>query len=107
MIKYEKIINSDMPIKLVRFTGEIYQYIDKHWHNSIEIVLAICGGSTAFIDGKYYPLYQNDTGIPVIINSCAIHSFGTPNTSGPYIGLALLYDISPLEYRRKINMYDN
>lgn len=89
MVKYEKIINSDIPIKLVRFTGEIYPYIDKHWHNSIEIVLAVCGGSTAFIDGKYYPLYQNDTGIPVIINSCAIHSFGTPNTSGPYIGLAL------------------
>lgn len=44
MIQYEK-INDDLnlPIKLIRFEGDICEPIHKHWHNSLEIVLPICG----------------------------------------------------------------
>ena len=88
MIKYEK-VNDDLnlPIKLIRFEGEIGSPVYKHWHNSLEIVLAICGGQYAWIDGQYYALYH-DQSIPVIINSKSIHSFESGNPQ-PYIGLAL------------------
>ena len=40
MIKYEK-VNDDynLPIRLIRFEGDIGQPVHKHWHNSLEIVL--------------------------------------------------------------------
>lgn len=88
MIQYEK-INDDLnlPIKLIRFEGEIAEPIHKHWHNSLEIVLPIYGGQFAWVDGKYYKMYH-ESGQPLIINSRSIHSFesGRPR---PYIGLAL------------------
>ena len=106
MIKYEK-INDDLnlPIKLIRFEGEISDPIHKHWHNSLEIVLPICGGQYAWIDGKYYKLYH-ETGYPLIINSCSIHSFeaGRPR---PYIGLALQINYKFLKqvYHNMDNIY--
>ena len=89
MIKYEK-VNDDynLPIRLIRFEGDIGQPVHKHWHNSLEIVLPICGGEYAWVDGRYYKLYQKNM-MPLIINSRSIHAFesGCPK---PYIGLALL-----------------
>lgn len=89
MIKYEK-VNDDfnLPIRLIRFEGEIGEPIHKHWHNSLEIVLPICNGDYAWVDGRYYKLYQKNM-MPLIINSRSIHAFesGSPK---PYIGLALL-----------------
>lgn len=89
MIKYEK-VNDDfnLPIRLIRFEGDISEPIHKHWHNSLEIVLPICGGEYAWVDGRYYKLYQENM-MPLIINSRSIHAFesGCPK---PYIGLALL-----------------
>lgn len=89
MIKYEK-VNDDynLPIRLIRFEGDIGQPVHKHWHNSLEIVLPICGGEYAWVDGRYYKLYQENM-MPLIINSRSIHAFesGCPK---PYIGLALL-----------------
>ena len=89
MIKYEK-VNDDynLPIRLIRFEGDIGQPVHKHWHNSLEIVLPICGGEYAWVDGRYYKLYQKNM-MPLIINSRSIHAFesGSPK---PYIGLALL-----------------
>lgn len=89
MIKYEK-VNDDynLPIRLIRFEGEVSEPIHKHWHNSLEIVLPICGGEYAWVDGRYYKLYQKNM-MPLIINSRSIHAFesGSPK---PYIGLALL-----------------
>ena len=88
MIQYEK-VNDDfnLPIRLIRFEGDISKPIHKHWHNSLEIVLPICNGEYGWIDGKYYKLYQENT-MPLIINSRSIHAFesGRPK---PYIGLAL------------------
>lgn len=88
MIQYEK-VNDDynLPIRLIRFEGDISEPIHKHWHNSLEIVLPICNGEYGWIDGKYYKLYQENT-MPLIINSRSIHAFesGRPK---PYIGLAL------------------
>ena len=88
MIQYEK-VNDDLnlPIGLIRFEGEISEPIHKHWHNSLEIVIPICGGEYAWVDGKYYILYKENS-IPLIINSRSIHAFesGRPK---PYIGLAL------------------
>lgn len=89
MIKYEK-VNDDynLPIRLIRFEGDISEPVHKHWHNSLEIVLPICGGEYAWVDGRYYKLYQENM-MPLIINSRSIHAFesGCPK---PYIGLALL-----------------
>ena len=89
MIQYEK-VNDDynLPIRLIRFEGDIGQPVHKHWHNSLEIVLPICGGEYAWVDGRYYKLYQENM-MPLIINSRSIHAFesGRPK---PYIGLALL-----------------
>ena len=89
MIQYEK-VNDDynLPIRLIRFEGDIGQPVHKHWHNSLEIVLPICGGEYAWVDGRYYKLYQENM-MPLIINSRSIHAFesGSPK---PYIGLALL-----------------
>ena len=89
MIQYEK-VNDDynLPIRLIRFEGDIGEPIHKHWHNSLEIVLPICGGEYAWVDGRYYKLYQENM-MPLIINSRSIHAFesGCPK---PYIGLALL-----------------
>ena len=89
MIQYEK-VNDDynLPIRLIRFEGDIGEPIHKHWHNSLEIVLPICGGEYAWVDGRYYKLYQENM-MPLIINSRSIHAFesGSPK---PYIGLALL-----------------
>lgn len=89
MIKYEK-VNDDfnLPIRLIRFEGDISEPIHKHWHNSLEIVLPICNGEYAWVDGRYYKLYQENM-MPLIINSRSIHAFesGCPK---PYIGLALL-----------------
>lgn len=89
MIKYEK-VNDDynLPIRLIRFEGDISEPVHKHWHNSLEIVLPICGGDYAWVDGRYYKLYQKNM-MPLIINSRSIHAFesGSPK---PYIGLALL-----------------
>ena len=89
MIQYEK-VNDDynLPIRLIRFEGDIGQPVHKHWHNSLEIVLPICGGEYAWVDGRYYKLYQENM-MPLIINSRSIHAFesGCPK---PYIGLALL-----------------
>ena len=89
MIKYEK-VNDDynLPIRLIRFEGDIGQPVHKHWHNSLEIVLPMCGGEYAWVDGRYYKLYQENM-MPLIINSRSIHAFesGCPK---PYIGLALL-----------------
>lgn len=88
MIQYEK-VNDDLnlPIRLIRFEGEISEPIHKHWHNSLEIVIPICGGEYAWVDGKYYILYKENS-MPLIINSRSIHAFesGRPK---PYIGLAL------------------
>ena len=88
MIQYEK-INDDLnlPIKLIRFEGDICEPIHKHWHNSLEIVLPICNGEYGWVDGRYYKLYQENNR-PFIINSRSIHAFesGRPK---PYIGLAL------------------
>lgn len=89
MIQYEK-VNDDynLPIRLIRFEGDIGPPIHKHWHNSLEIVLPICNGEYAWVDGRYYKLYQENM-MPLIINSRSIHAFesGCPK---PYIGLALL-----------------
>lgn len=89
MIQYEK-VNDDynLPIRLIRFEGDIGEPIHKHWHNSLEIVLPICNGEYAWVDGRYYKLYQENM-MPLIINSRSIHAFesGCPK---PYIGLALL-----------------
>lgn len=89
MIRYEK-VNDDynLPIRLIRFEGDIGQPVHKHWHNSLEIVLPMCGGEYAWVDGRYYKLYQENM-MPLIINSRSIHAFesGCPK---PYIGLALL-----------------
>ena len=54
MIKYEK-VNDDynLPIRLIRFEGDISEPVHKHWHNSLEIVLPICGGEYAWVDGRY------------------------------------------------------
>ena len=88
MIQYEK-INDDLnlPIKLIRFEGDICEPIHKHWHNSLEIVLPICGAEYGWVDGKYHILYKENS-LPLIINSRSIHAFesGRPK---PYIGLAL------------------
>lgn len=88
MITYEK-VNDDLnlPIRLIRFEGEINEPIHKHWHNSLEIVLPICGAEYGWVDGKYYILYKENS-LPLIINSRSIHAFesGRPK---PYIGLAL------------------
>ncbi len=88
MIQYEK-VNDDLnlPIKLIRFEGEINEPIHKHWHNSLEIVLPICGAEYGWVDGKYYILYKENS-LPLIINSRSIHAFesGRPKR---YIGLAL------------------
>lgn len=88
MIQYEK-VNDDfnLPIRLIRFEGDISEPVHKHWHNSLEIVLPICSENFAWVDGKYYKLYQENM-MPLIINSRSIHAFeqGRPK---PYIGLAL------------------
>lgn len=88
MIKYEK-VNDDfnLPIRLIRFEGDINEPVHKHWHNSLEIVLPICSEDFAWVDGRYYKLYQENM-MPLIINSRSIHAFeqGRPK---PYIGLAL------------------
>ncbi len=88
MIKYEK-VNDDynLPIRLIRFEGDISEPVHKHWHNSLEIVLPICSEDFAWVDGRYYKLYQKNM-MPLIINSRSIHAFeqGRPK---PYIGLAL------------------
>lgn len=75
MIQYEK-INDDLnlPIKLIRFEGDICEPIHKHWHNSLEIVLPICNGEYGWVDGRYYKLYQENNR-PFIINSRSIHAF--------------------------------
>ena len=88
MIQYEK-INDDLnlPIKLIRFEGDICEPIHKHWHNSLEIVLPICNGEYGWVDGRYYKLYQENNR-PFIINSRSIHAFES-GRSKPYIGLAL------------------
>lgn len=88
MIQYEK-VNDDfnLPIRLIRFEGDISEPVHKHWHNSLEIVLPICSENFAWVDGRYYKLYQENM-MPLIINSRSIHAFeqGRPK---PYIGLAL------------------
>lgn len=88
MIQYEK-VNDDfnLPIRLIRFEGDISEPVHKHWHNSLEIVLPICSEDFAWVDGRYYKLYQKNM-MPLIINSRSIHAFeqGRPK---PYIGLAL------------------
>ncbi len=88
MIQYEK-VNDDLnlPIRLIRFEGEISEPIHKHWHNSLEIALPIYGAEYGWVDGKYYILYKENS-MPLIINSRSIHAFesGRPK---PYIGLAL------------------
>ena len=42
----------NLPIKLIRFEGDICEPIHKHWHNSLEIVLPICGAEYGWVDGK-------------------------------------------------------
>lgn len=88
MIQYEK-VNDDLnlPIRLIRFEGEICEPFHKHWHNSLEIALPIYGAEYGWVDGKYYILYKENS-MPLIINSRSIHAFesGRPK---PYIGLAL------------------
>lgn len=88
MIQYEK-VNDDynLPIRLIRFEGDISEPVHKHWHNSLEIVLPICSEDFTWVDGRYYKLYQKNM-MPLIINSRSIHAFeqGRPK---PYIGLAL------------------
>ena len=57
MIKYEKISDDlNLPIKLMRFEEKQEQFILKHWHNSLEIVLLIRGGEYTWIDGQYLSL---------------------------------------------------
>lgn len=64
MIKYKKISDDlNLSIKLMRFEEKQEQSILKNWHNSLEIVLLICGGEYTWIDGQNLSL--NTT--PVIL----------------------------------------
>lgn len=57
MFKYEKIEDDDkLPIKLIRFLGDNNEPIEKHWHNSIEIVVPIKGNGLAWIDGEIHKI---------------------------------------------------
>jgi len=94
MAKYEKIEDdSKLPIKLIRFINDISGPIEKHWHNSIEIVVPLSGKGFAWIDGKTYEyegMNLNQGGHRVfVINSQSIHSFECYDTPIPYYGYAL------------------
>ena len=94
MAKYEKIEDdSKLPIKLIRFINDISGPIEKHWHNSIEIVVPLSGKGFAWIDGKTYEyegMNLNQGGHRVfVINSQSIHSFESYDVSIPYYGYAL------------------
>ena len=54
MVKYEK-IESDgkLPIKLIRFINDLNGPIEKHWHNSIEIVVPLSGKGVLGLMGKH------------------------------------------------------
>lgn len=93
MYKYEKIEDDkNLPIKLVRFLGEDVDPVEKHWHNSLEMVAPLNGGTkVCWIDGESYELYDSHgNGKVLLINSRSIHSFEPEITETvPYIGLAL------------------
>ena len=94
MVKYEK-IESDgkLPIKLIRFINDLNGPIEKHWHNSIEIVVPLSGKGSAWINGKTYDyvgMNLNEGGHDIfIVNSKSIHSFESYKEDIPYYGYVL------------------
>lgn len=94
MVKYEKIEDdAKLPIKLIRFIKDLNGPIEKHWHNSIEIVVPLSGKGYAWINGKTYDyvgMNLNEGGHDIfIVNSKSIHSFECYREDVPYYGYAL------------------
>ena len=99
MVKYEKIeFDNRLPIKLICFY-EDNGIIEKHWHNSIEIVVPIKGYGQAWIDGEKYEINTRggvDSRV-FIINSKSIHGFGGRHIDDLYTGFALQINYSFLK----------
>ena len=94
MVKYEKIEgDGKLPIKLIRFINDLNGPIEKHWHNSIEIVVPLSGKGSAWINGKTYDyvgMNLNEGGHDIfIVNSKSIHSFESYKEDIPYYGYVL------------------
>lgn len=90
MFKYEKIEDDKgLPIKLIDFLLiEDSTPIEKHWHNSIELIIPIVGKAPLWINGQKKNIYPGEV---YIINSQDIHGFeGTLHRPiDPYKGYAL------------------
>jgi len=88
MYKYEKIkLDDKLPIKLIDLFLENNNYkIDKHWHNSIEILVPVIGRLDVWLNGKSYWV---DEGEVFIINSKEVHNVIWVKNTEIYKGYAL------------------
>lgn len=89
MERYEKVFyDKKLPIKLYDFfteknEGEI---IEKHWHNSLEILIPLYGGFDLWIDGLIYNIKAGEV---FIVNSRNIHAIRGNESEKIYKGYAL------------------
>lgn len=92
IFKYEKIeYDYNLPIKLLDFYFEDYQgdFIDKHWHRSIEILVPLLGSFNLWVDGSEVLLKEGQI---YIVNSQVIHMIIPNNKEEYYKGYALQID---------------
>ncbi|WP_294578321.1 AraC family transcriptional regulator [uncultured Thomasclavelia sp.] len=92
VFKYEKIEHDySLPTKLLDFYFEDYQgeFIEKHWHRSIEILVPLYGSMNLWVNGDEILL---KAGQIYIINSQVIHKITPNNNEEYYKGYALQID---------------
>lgn len=92
IFKYEKIEHDyNLPTKLLDFYFEDYQgnFIDKHWHRSIEILVPLLGSFNLWVDGSEVLLKEGQI---YIVNSQVIHMIIPNNKEEYYKGYALQID---------------
>lgn len=97
IFKYEKIeYDYNLPIKLLDFYFEDYQgdFIDKHWHRSIEILVPLLGSFNLWVDGSEVLLKEGQI---YIVNSQVIHMIIPNDKEEYYKGYALQIDYDFIE----------
>ncbi|HIX81726.1 MAG TPA: AraC family transcriptional regulator [Candidatus Erysipelatoclostridium merdavium] len=92
IFKYEKIEHDhNLPTKLLDFYFEDYQgdFVDKHWHRSIEILVPLFGSFNLWVDGSEILLKEGQL---YIVHSQVIHMIIPNNKERYYKGYALQID---------------
>lgn len=87
-ISYEKVeLDDSLPIKLTHFySNYVTKGFSYHWHNSIEIILPVIGGTNIWIEGGVFDNYGGEISI---INSQYIHKSRMLDGTSEYMGFAL------------------